>query len=391
MSPTYDPPVVNRQRPRLSARESITHASMYVRTCHALSPFKKRTNDPRTATAFSRFFAGLELHVRGLPHLRCWEKKEGTKLNVGCDSATFRRGTFGARIPTEAAVIGHVPLVLERASEPRFVTRPTVARGRGCSPSIRDRPLESADDKATDLSDDPLPSLPLREGPLLLRRRRVLLVLRRLRRPLRRALGQAQALQATPQPPHRGRVPRPLPHHARPRRGRPEEPPVAARPAGPLPPAAAAAAATYRCPVCDKAFSSYQALGGHKASHRKLASAAGNNGAAGDDQQPATSTSAATTSSGVSGKAHECSICHKSFPTGQALGGHKRCHYEAPAPAHAHAPPTPTPTPTPTPRRRPPAGFAVSSAAAVDDEAESPHPSKKPRLLAPVKAEAAAA
>ncbi|ESQ30821.1 hypothetical protein EUTSA_v10012368mg, partial [Eutrema salsugineum] len=25
---------------------------------------------------------------------------------------------------------------------------------------------------------------------------------------------------------------------------------------------------------------------------------------------------------------HECSICHKVFPTDQALGGHKRCHYE---------------------------------------------------------------
>ncbi|KAL2521216.1 zinc finger protein ZAT10-like [Forsythia ovata] len=25
---------------------------------------------------------------------------------------------------------------------------------------------------------------------------------------------------------------------------------------------------------------------------------------------------------------HECSICHKSFPNGQALGGHKRRHYE---------------------------------------------------------------
>uniref|UniRef100_A0A803MYT7 C2H2-type domain-containing protein n=1 Tax=Chenopodium quinoa TaxID=63459 RepID=A0A803MYT7_CHEQI len=25
---------------------------------------------------------------------------------------------------------------------------------------------------------------------------------------------------------------------------------------------------------------------------------------------------------------HECSICHKCFPTGQALGGHKRCHYD---------------------------------------------------------------
>ncbi|KAL7195124.1 hypothetical protein ACSBR1_035357 [Camellia fascicularis] len=25
--------------------------------------------------------------------------------------------------------------------------------------------------------------------------------------------------------------------------------------------------------------------------------------------------------------AYECFICHKSFPTGQALDGHKRCHY----------------------------------------------------------------
>ncbi|WMV15479.1 hypothetical protein MTR67_008864 [Solanum verrucosum] len=29
-----------------------------------------------------------------------------------------------------------------------------------------------------------------------------------------------------------------------------------------------------------------------------------------------------------SGRTHECLICHKCFPTGQALGGHKRCHYD---------------------------------------------------------------
>lgn len=26
-------------------------------------------------------------------------------------------------------------------------------------------------------------------------------------------------------------------------------------------------------------------------------------------------------------KGHECSICHRIFPSGQALGGHKRCHW----------------------------------------------------------------
>lgn len=83
---------------------------------------------------------------------------------------------------------------------------------------------------------------------------------------------------------------------------------------------------THRCTVCNKAFPSYQALGGHKASHRKASS-----------ESTATvtaSASAASANDGISGsgvgggRMHECSICHKAFPTGQALGGHKRCHYD---------------------------------------------------------------
>ncbi|MBA0618321.1 hypothetical protein Godav_027686 [Gossypium davidsonii] len=31
----------------------------------------------------------------------------------------------------------------------------------------------------------------------------------------------------------------------------------------------------------------------------------------------------------VGNKNHVCSICNKTFSSGQALGGHKRCHYEA--------------------------------------------------------------
>ncbi|CAN1324038.1 Zinc finger protein AZF2 [Linum perenne] len=69
---------------------------------------------------------------------------------------------------------------------------------------------------------------------------------------------------------------------------------------------------SYKCLVCAKSFPSYQALGGHKASHRK---------------SPAAATTTITASA-ASGKAHECSVCHKSFPSGQALGGHKRCHYD---------------------------------------------------------------
>ncbi|KAE9586843.1 hypothetical protein Lal_00004954 [Lupinus albus] len=83
---------------------------------------------------------------------------------------------------------------------------------------------------------------------------------------------------------------------------------------------------SYKCSVCNKAFPSYQALGGHKASHRKLSGGSG-----GEDQPTSsavTNSSANTVSSKGSNKTHECSICHKSFPTGQALGGHKRCHYD---------------------------------------------------------------
>ncbi|XP_022745238.1 zinc finger protein ZAT10-like [Durio zibethinus] len=80
---------------------------------------------------------------------------------------------------------------------------------------------------------------------------------------------------------------------------------------------------SYKCSVCNKAFPSYQALGGHKASHRKPSTDAANTNA----DNPST-TSITTSATSVNGRAHECNICHKTFPTGQALGGHKRCHYE---------------------------------------------------------------
>ncbi|KAK7269919.1 hypothetical protein RIF29_22726 [Crotalaria pallida] len=88
---------------------------------------------------------------------------------------------------------------------------------------------------------------------------------------------------------------------------------------------------THKCSVCNKAFPSYQALGGHKASHRKSLSekdtAAVTTAATAKDNISST-IAAAATATAASKKLHECSICHKSFPTGQALGGHKRCHYE---------------------------------------------------------------
>ncbi|KAI0527509.1 hypothetical protein KFK09_003112 [Dendrobium nobile] len=71
------------------------------------------------------------------------------------------------------------------------------------------------------------------------------------------------------------------------------------------------------CSLCNKSFTSYHALGGHMASHRKSLSSAA------DDR-----ISAGPTALVAGGRVHQCLICFKTFPTGQALGGHKRRHYD---------------------------------------------------------------
>ncbi|KAK9946409.1 hypothetical protein M0R45_011876 [Rubus argutus] len=162
---------------------------------------------------------------------------------------------------------------------------------------------------------------------------------------------------------------------------------------------------SYKCSVCDKAFPSYQALGGHKASHRKGSSATiGGEGPS--TSSTTTTTSAATVSHNATGRSHECSICHKSFPTGQALGGHKRCHYEGGATATRSAATTSavtssegvgstTHTVSQSQHRETfdlnlpalPEPLARNFFHSGDDEVESPHPTKKPRLFVTPKVE----
>ncbi|KAL1546896.1 zinc finger protein ZAT10-like [Salvia divinorum] len=164
-------------------------------------------------------------------------------------------------------------------------------------------------------------------------------------------------------------------------------PPPQSRLLPPPPAATEARKLVYKCSVCSKAFGSYQALGGHKASHRNKLNPSGG----GDEHSTTSAVTSTTTTSGSGGRVHECSICHKCFPTGQALGGHKRCHYEGGAPSAA--------APAPA------AGSSVvSSSEGVgstvshrdfdlnlpafpefwqrfggEDEVESPHPAKKAR------------
>jgi hypothetical protein len=80
--------------------------------------------------------------------------------------------------------------------------------------------------------------------------------------------------------------------------------------------------------VRGKAFASYQALGGHKSSHRRPPTGEQYAAALAAAQQAAGSAAGHSEETmTTSGGPHRCTICRRGFATGQALGGHKRCHY----------------------------------------------------------------
>ncbi|GLJ08533.1 hypothetical protein SUGI_0090840 [Cryptomeria japonica] len=120
----------------------------------------------------------------------------------------------------------------------------------------------------------------------------------------------------------------------------------------------------YKCRTCKKLFNSHQALGGHRASHRNIkCCTAITNGVEREmaeedmgitevgssvlmteyhpagmndmDSSPAREEKEKKANHSHSqqaipmkkSKGHECCVCNKVFPTGQALGGHKRCHW----------------------------------------------------------------
>ncbi|CAA2960949.1 zinc finger ZAT4-like [Olea europaea subsp. europaea] len=97
----------------------------------------------------------------------------------------------------------------------------------------------------------------------------------------------------------------------------------------------------FECTTCHKAFSSYQALGGHRASQKKFKGCCTPNGEdiLNSDQISPNQTAndklmidifAMKAESEIrfknNSKDHECPICFKVFASGQALGGHKRSH-----------------------------------------------------------------
>lgn len=76
------------------------------------------------------------------------------------------------------------------------------------------------------------------------------------------------------------------------------------------PPAARGGRYKYKCGTCNKLFRSYQALGGHRASHKKNRACLIAGGGCGKAEE----------------KIHQCPVCNRVFASGQALGGHKRSH-----------------------------------------------------------------
>ncbi|XP_006652618.1 zinc finger protein ZAT1-like [Oryza brachyantha] len=113
---------------------------------------------------------------------------------------------------------------------------------------------------------------------------------------------------------------------------------------GDAPPADAAAQkrTRFQCPACKKVFRSYQALGGHRASHMR----GGRGGCCAPPPNPPPSPATPLQplpecdggeEEDAKPQPHECPHCFRVFASGQALGGHKRSQLCSAAAAAAAA------------------------------------------------------
>ncbi|KAE8665789.1 putative Tetraspanin7 [Hibiscus syriacus] len=131
---------------------------------------------------------------------------------------------------------------------------------------------------------------------------------------------------------------------------------ISYRPSIPMDKAKGVAKGVFECKACKIVFNSHQALGGHRASHKKVKGCFaarldndhnGRDDSLADDDRdelfvvksiPTFQVNTLASTSKTKSKVHECSICHRVFTSGQALGGHKRCHWITPNPPADHTP-----------------------------------------------------
>ncbi|KAL6346934.1 hypothetical protein AAG906_003051 [Vitis piasezkii] len=92
----------------------------------------------------------------------------------------------------------------------------------------------------------------------------------------------------------------------------------------------------FECSSCKKVFGSHQALGGHRASHKNVKGCFAITRNEGEDEDRSGGHERdgdGEVKENLEEKmmmvlGHKCSICLRVFSSGQALGGHKRCHWE---------------------------------------------------------------
>lgn len=102
----------------------------------------------------------------------------------------------------------------------------------------------------------------------------------------------------------------------------------------PSEPSTAVETNVHQCKTCNRCFPSFQALGGHRASHKKFKGVndqdINNNHNKEDhlhhDQFKGMATTLSLHITSNKSRVHGCSICDAEFSSGQALGGHMRRH-----------------------------------------------------------------